>query len=100
MALSTPPSRNLVWVGIHDVFEIKRTHGIDHAPGVVVVLTDFPSDDHRRHVGTVAVLRTADGLARTMIVEDTRDHGTSISLFFSDLVKSDIPPDATIGIGY
>ena len=78
-------------VGIVDTIEMKESLRIAHAPGVVAVLDSFPSADPQAFVGRRVRLLTSAGHELAAQVDAVRDHGTTISFFFSGLTKADIP---------
>ncbi|HMB07793.1 MAG TPA: hypothetical protein VKP69_29195, partial [Isosphaeraceae bacterium] len=64
---------------------------IAHAPGVVAVLDSFPAAEPDAFVGRAVRLRTPAGRSIPARVGAVRDHGTTISFFFRDLTRMDIP---------
>lgn len=78
-------------IGIIDMIEMRPSAGLAHAPGVVVVLEAYPSDDPEDSVGRDVRLCTPDGRRRIARIEAVRDHGVTISFFFRSLSKSDVP---------
>ena len=78
-------ARTVGGVRVADVIELKASHGLDHPPGVVLVLDAFPHADPRSLVGMLVTVCTPGGAADQARIGDMRDHGPTISLFFADL---------------
>lgn len=78
-------------VRVQDAFDIKPSYGLDHDPGVVLVLDSFVVEDPRALVGQIVGIRTPGGRVWRVAIDDVRDHGKTVSLFFKDLTKADLP---------
>lgn len=78
-------------VRVHDAFESKSSYGINYPEGVVAVLDDFAYRTPRKFVGKVARIVAGSGGPIRATIDDVRNHGTTISLFFAGLTKRDVP---------
>ena len=87
-----PPGR----VGILDIIEMKESLRIAHSPDVVVVLDSFHATDPDAFVGRSVRLLTQAGRTIVGRVEAVRDHGATISFFFRDLTRKDLPDGSWI----
>jgi hypothetical protein len=76
---------------ITDSFEIRPEFGIDHEPGVVVIVPAPDPHEAAPGVGTRMRLRPAIGSPRWVVVGETKSHGPGISLFFANLSAADAP---------
>jgi len=65
--------------------------GIDHAPGVVVIVDAADLAGCLPRVGAKMTLHSSGGQARSVIVGETKSHGAGISLFFANLSTLDVP---------
>ena len=82
---------------VADVFEIKASYGLESPPGVVVVLENFPSTALESFIGRAVDIRTEAGRRFAARVGATRNHGSTISLFFERLCREDVPIGSSIG---
>ena len=83
-------------VGIVDTIEMKESHRIAHAPGLVVILDSYPSADPQAFIGRGVHLRTPAGHVLAVRVEAVRNHLATISFFFRDLSKADVPAGSRV----
>lgn len=83
-------------VGVIDSIEMKLSLGIAHAPGLVAVLDGFPSPDPQKYVDRPVLIRVAGSEPRFAKVGAVRDHGATISFFFQNLTKADVPVGSRI----
>jgi hypothetical protein len=83
-------------VRVQDAFDIRPSYGLDHEPGVVLVLDSFVVEDPQAWIGTVTRVRTPSGRAWHVVIDDIRDHGTTISLFVKNLTREDLPVGSTV----
>jgi len=70
-------------VPVHDAFESKASYGGDHPPGVAVILEGFAYRTPRKFIGKVARIISVDGDTVRATIDDVRNHGVTIGLFFN-----------------
>ncbi len=92
---SRPPGQRhddaLKGVRVHDAFDLKASYGLNHDPGVVLVLDSFVVEAPRSLIGKHLRVRPPTGSDRCVTVDDVKDHGTTISLFIKNLTSRDVP---------
>lgn len=81
---------------VQDAFDIKASYGPGQAPGVVLVLESFPMESPRSLVGHPVKVWTPEGRSRVVPVDDVRDHGKTVSLFFKGLGRADLPAGSVV----
>ncbi|HEU5118052.1 MAG TPA: hypothetical protein VFT74_15620 [Isosphaeraceae bacterium] len=81
---------------VRDAFDLRASYGLEQGPGVVLVLESFRVDDPRSLVGRSVTIRTPLGPSREVLVDDARDHGETVSLFFKNLSRVDLPAGSVV----
>lgn len=93
---SSPPRIDPGGVGIIETIEVKGTPPSAHAPGLVLVLDAYPLSEPGGFVGRAVRIRIPSGRTLPARIEEVRDHGATISLFFRDLSRNDVPEGSRI----
>lgn len=78
-------------VRVIDTIEVNASHPVDHAPGLVAILDNYRPANMTDLIGRVVGLRDDAGRTTTARIDDVRDHGATISLFFAGLSKAEVP---------
>ncbi len=85
-------------VPVREVIDLDASYHLDHEPGVVLVLDAFVVEDVSSLIGQYVQVRTASR-RRRLRIDDARDHGTTISLFFGGLTSADVPVGSLVEVG-
>jgi hypothetical protein len=83
-------------VRVQEAFDLKPSYGLDHEPGVVLMLDAFVVEAPQSLIGKRARVRTPSGRDWEVPIGDVRDHGTTISLFIKDLTSRDMPAGSLV----
>jgi len=96
---AAPAVEDLPGFCVFDVIEMREGIGLEHAPGVVVILDHLRPDDPDEYIGKRIHITNPSGRSFDATVEAVRDHRASISFFLRGLSKTDVPIGSRVEIG-
>lgn len=85
-------------IRVLDAFDINPSPGLDHEPGVVLVLDSFVVEAPTALIGKPVRIQVPSGGIWDVAVGDVRDHGKTISLFIKDLSRADLPAGSLVDL--
>lgn len=87
----SPRSLSLEAARVSDSFDLKDAYGLNHEPGVVLVLERLEEKDAKALAGRRVRISTPAGRTWLGQIHDAKAHGKIKSLFLREVSRSDIP---------
>lgn len=84
---------------VQDAFDLKDSYGLDHDPGVILVLEPNPVQDPQALLRRRVRVSTPQGSVRRVTIDAVEDHGPTFSLFLKNLTRDDVPIGSLVDLG-